>query len=198
MITVYNYEGETDEKCRMSCLDDLDVYDNEIITKEYQEDNLYKMDVIKISDVKEYIFEYLNNVFNLMNIKVDINVEEDEKIFTVNLKSKDSAIIIGKGGKNLSSLQFLLRQTLRNETNFNIKVNLDVSNYKLKKQQYFEQDIKKIINEVLKTKTDTKLDPMNSYNRRIVHNIASNYYNIETESFGEEPQRYVLIKYVEK
>lgn len=198
MITIYNYEGETEEKCRINCLDDLDVYDNEIITKEYQEDDLYKMDVIKIADIKQYIIDYLSNVFNLMNIKVEINVEEDEKIFNVSLKSKDSAIIIGKGGKNLSSLQFLIRQTLRNETNYNIKVNLDVSNYRLKKEQLFEKDIKRIINEVLKTKTDTKLDYMNSYNRRIVHNISSNYYNIETESFGEEPQRYVVIKYVEK
>ena len=169
-----------------------------IITKEYQEDDLYKMDVIKIADIKQYIIDYLSNVFNLMNIKVEINVEEDEKIFNVSLKSKDSAIIIGKGGKNLSSLQFLIRQTLRNETNYNIKVNLDVSNYRLKKEQLFEKDIKRIINEVLKTKTDTKLDYMNSYNRRIVHNISSNYYNIETESLGEEPQRYVVIKYVEK
>ena len=80
----------------------------------------------------------------------------------------------------------------------NLKINLDVSNYKLRKQQLFEQDVKKIINEVLSTKLSTKLDPMNSYQRRIVHNVANNYYNIETESIGEEPNRYVTIKYIDE
>ena len=91
----------------------------------------------------------------------------------------------------------MARQVVRNMTNFNIKINLDISNYREKKEKFFESDIKKIINEVLSSKTDTKLDPMNSYQRRLVHNVANNYYNIETESVGEEPNRCVTIKYVE-
>ena len=106
-------------------------------------------------------------------------------------------ILIGKDGKNMSSLQLLMRQTLRSKTNFNIKVNIDISNYKQRKEHLFEKDIKEIISEVLTTKTDTTLEPMNSYKRRIVHNVASNYYNIETKSDGEEPNRCVTIKYIE-
>ena len=55
-----------------------------------------------------------------------------------------------------------------------------------------------ILNEVIKSKDEVKLDSKNSYKRRIVHSVASEYYNIETESFGEEPERYVVIRYVEK
>ena len=80
---------------------------------------------------------------------------------------------------------------------FNIKVNIDISNYKQRKEHLFENDIKSIINEVLTSKTDTTLEPMNSYKRRIVHNVANNYYNIETKSDGEEPNRCVTIKYIE-
>lgn len=198
MIEVFNFEGKTEEECRTNCFDSLDVYDNEIITKEYEENDLFKMDVIKISDVTLFIENYLNDLFNKMNVEAEYSVLEEDKIFTVQIDTKDNAIVIGKDGKNLSSLQFILRQTLRNLTDFNVKVNIDVSNYKKRKQKLFEQDIKNIINDVLETKTDTKLDPMNSFNRRIVHNVASNYYNIETESIGEEPERYVTIKYVEK
>lgn len=198
MIEVFNFEGKTEDICRTNCFDSLDVYDNEIITKEYEENNLFKMDVIKISDITLFIENYLNELFNKMNVEADYSVLEEDKIFTVKIDTRDNAIVIGKDGKNLSSLQFIIRQTLRNLTNFNIRVNVDVSNYKLRKQKLFEQDIKDIINDVLTTKTDAKLDPMNSFNRRIVHNVASNYYNIETESVGEEPERYVTIKYIEK
>lgn len=198
MIEVFNFEGKTEDICRTNCFDSLDVYDNEIITKEYEENNLFKMDVIKISDITLFIENYLNELFNKMNVEADYSVLEEDKIFTVKIDTRDNAIVIGKDGKNLSSLQFIIRQTLRNITNFNIRVNVDVSNYKLRKQKLFEQDIKDIINDVLTTKTDAKLDPMNSFNRRIVHNVASNYYNIETESVGEEPERYVTIKYIEK
>ena len=198
MINIYNFEGNSQEDCRIKCLDNLDVYDNEIIVKEYEENDIYKMEVLKISEIKEYLLDYLNNLFKKMNIETNISIVEEEKIFTVKIQSNDNAIIIGKEGKNLSAIQVLLRQVVRNLTNFNLKINLDVSNYKLRKQQLFEQDVKKIINEVLATKLSTKLDPMNSYQRRIVHNVANNYYNIETESIGEEPNRYVTIKYIDE
>ena len=197
MISVYNFEDKTAEDCRMKCLEELDVYDDEIITREFEEDGNYHMEVIKIDDIKSYVKEYLTTLLTKMNIKSTVTVYEDEKIFTVKIKSNDNRILIGKDGKNLSAIQFMVRQVVRNMTNFNIKINLDISNYREKKERFFESDIKKIINEVLASKTDTKLDPMNSYQRRLVHNVANNYYNIETESVGEEPNRYVTIKYVE-
>ena len=197
MISVYNFEDKTEEKCRMKCLEELDVYDDEIITKDYEENDSYHMEVVKIKDIKEYLKEFLNTLFEKMNIKSTVIVDVDEKIFTVNIKSNDNRILIGKDGKNLSAIQFIVRQVIRNITNFNIKINLDISNYKEKKERFFESDIKKIINEVLSSKTDTKLDPMNSYQRRLVHNVSNKYYNIETESIGEEPNRCVIIKYVE-
>ena len=197
MINVYNFEDKTEENCRMKCLEELDVYDDEIITREFEEDGNYHMEVIKIDDIKSYVKEYLTTLLTKMNIKSTVTIDEDEKIFIVEIKSNDNRVLIGKDGKNLSAIQFIVRQVVRNMTKFNIKINLDISNYREKKERFFESDIKKIINEVLSSKTDTKLDPMNSYQRRLVHNVANNYYNIETESIGEEPNRCVTIKYVE-
>lgn len=198
MINVYKYEDLKEEDCRLKCLEDLDVYNNEILTKEYEEEDNYVMEVVKKEDVKNFIREYLEKVTKEMGVTIRLEINEYEDVFTVKMFSDNNPILIGKDGRTLSALQTLLRQTLSNQIKFNVKINLDASNYKVKKEKYFENDIKKIINEIMKTKDEIKLDPMNSYKRRIVHSIASEYYNIETESFGEEPNRYVVIRYVEK
>ena len=198
MIKVYKFESDTEENCRLKCLEELDVYNNEIITKEYEENNIYVMEVVKKIDVQEYIREFLTKISTEMGINTKLEINEDEDVFSVKMFSDNNAILIGKDGRTLKSLQILLRQALSNQIKFNIKVNLDASNYKVKQERFFEKDIKNIINDVMKSKDEIKLDPMNSYKRRIVHSIASEYYNIETESFGEEPDRYVLIRYVEK
>lgn len=198
MIEVFKFEDETEEQCRLKCLDELDVYNNEILTKEYEEDGKYKMEVVKKEDVKEYIKSYLEKVTTEMGLETKFEINEDEEVFSVKMFSNNNPILIGKDGRTLTSLQTLIRQSLSNQIKFNVKVNLDASNYKVKKEKFFERDIKNIINDVMKSKDEIKLDPMNSYKRRIVHSIASEYYNIETESFGEEPERYVVIRYVEK
>jgi spoIIIJ-associated protein len=198
MIEVFKFEDETEEQCRLKCLDELDVYNNEILTKEYEEDGKYKMEVVKKEDVKEYIKSYLEKVTTEIGLETKFEINEDEEVFSVKMFSNNNPILIGKDGRTLTSLQALIRQSLSNQIKFNVKVNLDASNYKVKKEKFFERDIKNIINDVMKSKDEIKLDPMNSYKRRIVHSIASEYYNIETESFGEEPERYVVIRYVEK
>ena len=198
MVTVYKFESDTEENCRIKCLEELDVYNNEILTKEYEEENTYHMEVVKKSDVEEYINEFLTKTTTEMGVKARIEISEEDGVFTAKMFSNNNSILIGKDGRTLKSLQVLLRQALSNQIKFNVKVNLDASNYKVKRERFFEKDIKNIINDVMKSKDEVKLDPMNSYQRRIVHSVASEYYNIETESFGEEPERYVLIRYVEK
>ena len=198
MIEVFKFEDETEEQCRLKCLDELDVYNNEILTREYEEDGKYKMEVVKKEDVKEYIKSYLEKVTTEMGLETKFEINEEEEVFSVKMFSNNNPILIGKDGRTLTSLQTLIRQSLSNQIKFNVKVNLDASNYKVKKEKFFERDIKNIINDVMKSKDEIKLDSMNSYKRRIVHSIASEYYNIETESFGEEPERYVVIRYVEK
>lgn len=197
-MEVYNFEGKDLEECRVKCLDTLDLYNNEIITKEICLDNNFSIDVIKKEDVKKFIENYLSEIAKNMNVEIKCNIYDEEDIFFVRINSNNNSILIGKDGKTLNAIQYLLRKTISNLTGFNININIDVSNYKKKIEKRFEDEIKKIINEVLQTKIETKLDPMNSYKRRLVHSIASNYYNIETNSVGEEPNRCTVIKYVEK
>ena len=180
MIEVFKYEAEDEESCRLKCLEELDVYNNEILVKELEVESGYSMEVVKKEDVKAFIKEYLETVAKSMGIDLKLEVNEYEDIFTVKMFSNKNPILIGKDGRTLTSLQLLIRQSLNNMTGFNIKVNLDASNYKARKERFFESDIKKIINEVITTKDEIKLDPMNSYKRRLVHSVAADYYNIET------------------
>lgn len=196
MINVYKYEGKDEEECLTKCIEELDVYNCDILVKNIEEEDSFKIEVVKKEDVINFIKEYIKEVAKKMNIEINMEVREDEEVFSVTMVSDKNPILIGKEGKNLNSIQYLLRQALSNQTGFNIKVNLDASNYRAKKVRNFEYQIKNIVREVQKTKIDTKLDPMNSYQRRIVHALLSDFSNVTTESVGEEPNRCVVIKYI--
>ena len=196
MINVYKYEGIDEDDCLEKCIEELDTYACDLYINNIESDEKYVIEVIKKEDIIKYIKEYLKDICSKMNLDLNLEVREDENIFDVTMVSNNNPILIGKDGKNLNSIQLLIRQSLKNLTNLDIKVNLDASNYKAKKIRGFEYQIKNIVREVQKTKVDTKLDPMNSYQRRIVHSLLSDFSNVTTESVGEEPNRCVVIKYI--
>ncbi len=196
MIKVYKYEGKDEEECLTSCIEELDTYACDLFVVNHEEEDKFWIEVVKKEDITAFIKEYLKEVLTKMNVEINLEVREDENIFSVTMVSNNNPVLIGKEGKNLNALQFLLRQALTNQTGLDIKVNLDASNYRAKRVKNFEYQIKNIVREVQKTKTDTKLDPMNSYQRRIVHSLLSNFSNVTTESVGEEPNRCVVIKYI--
>ncbi len=196
MIKVYEYNGINEESCREQYIEELDVYNCDIITKEEVTEYNYKVELIKKDDIINFIKNYLDELLLDMDIKHNIEVRNEDENFNVMIIAREkSSILIGKDGRTIDAIQMLLRQTILKATGFNIRINIDSSNYKAKKQKRFEFDIKNIVREVQRTKTDTKLEPMNSYKRRIVHSLLSDYKNIETESIGEEPNRCVVIKY---
>lgn len=196
MINVYKYEAANEDDCYEKCIEELDVYRSEIIIESEELEDSYKMTVVKKEDIINFIKEYVKTIGSKMNLDIKLEVRESDDIFSVTMVSNNNPILIGKDGRTINSLQLLMRQSLQNQTGIAIKVNLDASNYKAKKVKKFEFEIKNIVREVQKTKTDAKLDPMNSYQRRIVHALISNFSNVETESVGEEPNRCVVIKYV--
>ena len=158
----------------------------------------YVVTFFKKEDIKNLIEEFLNNTSKGLKIEINSEIKFEEDVISINLNSNDASALIGKNGKMLNSLQMLIKKLVEIQTGMNIKINLDVENYKKRKINILEREVKKIIKEVLKTKVDAKLDPMNSYERRIVHNVLGNFKGITTESEGEEPNRKVVIKYKEK
>lgn len=157
----------------------------------------YMIIAVPKEEVNRYIKEYLSTIGTLMQIQIYSEVKEIGGIWNININSDNNSIMIGKSGKNIDALQWLLKQSLKNQTEISFKINLDASDYKVRKQNILEQEVKNIAQEVLKTKIEVKLDPMNAYNRKIVHSIISSYDQLETESIGYPPNRYVIIKYKE-
>ena len=204
MLTLSKYEGKTLEEATEKCLEELNVTEKDLYIKQSEtEAKLFKakkiiIEAIKKQDIIDYIKNYIKELDKSFNIEIKSEVNENEDIIKVVLISNNNPILIGKDGKNIEALQLLLRNSIKNQIGIDIKVNVDASNYKKKKEEYFEREIKKILKEVQKTHMETKLDSMNSYNRRLVHNLASKFKNIKTESVGEEPNRYTIIKYEEE
>lgn len=204
MLTLSKFEGKTLEEATEKCLNELNVTEEELYIKQSEtEAKLFKskkiiIEAIKKQDIVNYIKEYIKEIDKSFNIEIKSEVNEKDDIIKAVLVSNNNPILIGKDGKNIEALQVLIRNSIRNQIGLDIKVNLDASNYKKKKEENFEREIKKILKEVQKTHMETKLDPMNSYNRRLVHNLASKFKNIKTESVGEEPNRYTIIKYEEE
>ena len=133
-----------------------------------------------------------------MNIHIETEILESNDSFNVTLISNNNSILIGKNGKTLTSLQILVRQSIRSKINLNVKLNLDISNYKIKKLKNIERLVRGIAKEVEETKIDVSLDSMNSYERRFVHNLVNTEYEkLTTESTGEGKDRHITIKYKE-
>lgn len=197
------YEGKNKEEILKKILKELNCNQNDLFLKsEFIEGKLFKsskyiVSVVTKKEIIEYINEYIQNLSRCMKINIESEILESEDIFKVTLVSDQNAILIGKEGRTLNSIQLLLKQSIKNKIGLSLKINVDVANYKVKKLKNIEYQVKKIIKEVQSTKITAALDPMNSYERRFVHNLVSEYKNLTTESIGEGRERRVTIKYKE-
>ena len=127
-----------------------------------------------------------------LNVKFETKLRE-EQIY-IKMYSDNNSILIGKDGKTLSALMTIVKQMLSNKYGIHPHIILDVENYKENQEKRIERLAKKLAREVVKTKMEIKMDNMNSYERRIVHNILSDDKKVCTISEGEEPNRHVVIK----
>ena len=201
MLEVIKYEGKNKEEVLNKALSSISKNENEVFYEINEKEGKlfkskkYEVSVLKKEEVIEYIREYVQKLSELLNIDIKSEINEKDGIISVVLVTSNNAVVIGKDGKNVNSLQIILRQAVKVQTGFNIKINVDVGNYKIKKMKKIEIEVRKIAKEVLETKIDAKLDPMNSFERRLVHTIVSEFDGLYTESEGEPPNRYVVIKY---
>ena len=197
MIEVIKLEGKSEEELLESINQDEIHYSVEEIPGKLLKKKKYEMTYVKRSEVKDEIKEFIKNIEMAFKAKINVEIRVSDNIYNIGLVSEDNAMLIGKEGRTLNSIQLLMQQMINIKTGLRLRMNLDASNYKSKKQGRLEYELKGIAREVLKTKIEAKLDPMNSYERRIVHSFISEYKDLETESVGETPNRHIVIKYKE-
>lgn len=203
MIKISKFEAKTIEEAlnkamiELNCEKENIFYKSEFIEGKLFKGSKYIIEVVEKSDVKEYINNFFKELATTMNISIETEILYNNDSFNITLITSNNSLLIGKEGKNLQALQNILRQSLKVKTGISIKLNIDISNYKVKKLNILEKEIRKIAKEVQKTKVDVSLDPMNSYERRHIHNLISEYENLTTESIGEGKERHIIIKYLE-
>ncbi len=203
MITLYNYEDKVKETLKEKALNELNVTEEDIITKESESESglfknkKYQLTVVKKEDIIKEIKDFIKTFAEKFNIEIQTEVTVRDNNFNIMMVSNNNPILIGKDGRTIEAIQLILNQFINNQIDMNVRINVDASNYKGKKLKNFEYEIKSIAKSVLRTRVAVKLDPMNSYNRRIVHNVVSNFENLTSLSEGEEPNRYITIAYKE-
>lgn len=197
----HRYTGKTKEEAIQIAKEELQEVEENLFIKEISETKggLFKskkveIEVVEKREVIKHIKEYLIKILKDMGFSVNIEIKNKEEVPKYIIFSDNDALLIGKNGKNLKALSILVSQHLNNELGKNYKFNLDVNEYKEKREKTLERLAKRIGKEVRTTKVEAKLDSMNSYERRIIHNTLTNFKGVYTESEGEEPNRYVVVK----
>lgn len=198
----HKYQAKSLEEALNNAKTELQEVEENLIVKELlnEKGGLFKskkveIEVIEKREVVKEIKDFLLQILKSMGFNgVQIEIKNKEEIPTYTIYSENDALLIGKNGKNLNSLSTIVSQHINKELGKNYKFIIDINSYKEKRDKNLERLAKKVAKEVKETKIEAKMDSMNSYERRIIHNALTNNKFVYTESEGEEPNRYVVIK----
>ena len=138
---------------------------------------------------------FLDDVFAAMHmtVLVEVSYDEAEKVMDIELKGDDMGVLIGKRGQTLDSLQYLASLVVNRDSDDYIRVKVDTENYRKRRKETLENLAKNIAYKVKRTKRSVSLEPMNPYERRIIHSALQNDKFVVTHSEGEEPFRHVVV-----
>ncbi|MBE6852142.1 MAG: protein jag [Ruminococcus sp.] len=146
----------------------------------------------------EAAVNYVFNIFDKMGVKAEYTFEEAEDGVIINLNSEDTSFIIGRRGENLDALQYLASMFCNRLDDEYYRVVLDSNGYREKRKKTLEDLAKKIAKNVLRSGRSTVLEPMNPYERRIIHSMISEIEGVSSRSVGEEPYRKIIISSLNK
>lgn len=145
--------------------------------------------------VEDTAREFLQDVFAAMNLTVVVNIDynEEQNYLNIDLKGDEMGVLIGKRGQTLDSLQYLVSLVVNKEAENYVRVKVDTEDYRKRRKETLENLAKNIAYKVKRTKHPVSLEPMNPYERRIIHSALQNDRYVVTHSEGDEPFRHVVV-----
>lgn len=154
--------------------------------------------VIKVRkkfNLLDYTNDFLDRLFKAMKLDVKSNVDYDEENKTMNIvfDGEDMGLLIGKRGQTLDSLQYIISLVVNKESDSYIRIKVDTENYRERRKATLENLAKNLAYKVKRTRRPVALEPMNPYERRVIHSALQNDRYVETHSEGDEPYRKVVI-----
>lgn len=196
--------GKTVEEALKSALNELKVTEDKVSVEVIDEGSkgLFKLigarpARIKVTVKRDSIYEaknFLRDVLSSMNVKAEIRIKEENDAVKINLTGPDMGILIGYRGETLDSLQYLVSLVVNKDNNSAYRrVVLDTENYRQKREETLKRLADKMASTVRRTGKLIKLEPMNPYERRIIHSALQENPYVETYSEGDEPYRRVVV-----
>ena len=137
---------------------------------------------------------FLNEVADKMGLTLDIVAKADDTSVLIDISGKDSSTIIGKRGQTLDAIQYLTSLVVNKDRKDYIKVVIDVENYRSRREKTLQQLAQRLAKKVKKTRRSVRLEPMNPYERKVIHATLQGYSDIVTRSEGQDPYRRVVIE----
>lgn len=204
MATENIFSGKTVEDALNSALKDLGVTKEEVeftVLEEAKSGFLgigarqakISVEIKKVNDDKTVISDFLKGLFEFLNIQADIEVEENENSLIVTLNSEDNASLIGYRGEILNSLQTLVGAVANKNKEVYKRVSINCEGYREKREETLKALAVKLADKAAAKGRKIKLEPMNPFERRIIHSAISDRTDVKTESEGKDPMRYVVI-----
>lgn len=193
------FEGKTKDEALLKAKEAFNAKEAElvIVEKENKKTLFNKkvvIDAITKEELNNEIKKYLLNIVKGMGIDANIELKTKEDTPYFNLIAPDKSILIGKNGRTIEALQVLVMQMISTELNTYYRLVIDVNDYKENRKRRLEKTAKYTAKDVAKTKVEAHLEPMNAFERRIIHNVLGNSKDVMTESEGEGKERHIVIK----
>ena len=198
---IFNEEIETEKSQEVVHEDvELEIENNEVSTEEAQEVINEEEGTKSIEEENQEILdaarEFISKILDTFELENSVEMELKDNVLTINVNGDENrlGILIGKRGVTLDSIQYILNLIVNKKSSRYIRVNLDSSGYREKRKETLINLAKKMANKVTKTGRSVKLEPMNSYERKIIHTALQDYEGVLTHSEGKDPFRKVVIQ----
>ncbi|MCT8977612.1 protein jag [Clostridium sp. CX1] len=203
-MKVIEMTGRTVEEALKNALNELKITEDKVEVEVLDAGNKGFLSLIgarpakiRVKVKRDYIYEaknFIRDVLNSMEIKAEIKIEEEDNIIKIFLTGPDMGILIGYRGETLDSLQYLISLVINKGHDGEYKrVVLDTENYRIKREETLKRLARRIADKVRRTGKSVKLEPMNPYERRVIHSALQNDFYVKTYSEGDEPFRRVVV-----
>ena len=148
-------------------------------------------------DRTEQVDSFLTGLFTRMDIEVGLDIKEEDGAISVILTGKDPGALIGRRGETLDAIQHLTNYVVNRSISGRVRINLDAENYRQRRNEALESLATRTAGKVMKYRRNMTLDPMNAYERHVIHSALQEHEHVSTFSVGTEPNRRVVVAFGE-
>lgn len=209
MVKSIEVSGKTEEEAIQTALDQLGLQRDEVSVEIIERAKAGFLGlkstpaVVRVSwqcgeTNAERVEKFLTGLFLRMGVRARPEISEEDGVISVNLAGEDPGTLIGRRGETLDAIQHLTNYVVNRGSSGRVRVNVDAENYRERRNEALEHLAAKVASKVVKYRRNMTLEPMNSYERHVIHTALQNYENVTTYSVGTEPNRRIVVAYERK